>query len=168
MLIIRFFQLQETLKLNLPSFIRKVEPAAQQKQEPKGESASQQSQTEVPQEQQQQEASENSSAPSTTPIDIPSPKPRTSIQVQKEPVPVPSTGSVPASAPATSAQSDDQQPNEKKSDDARVCKICYNEELGVVFLPCGHIVACVKCAPGMMTCAVCREPVTMTVRAFFS
>lgn len=53
-------------------------------------------------------------------------------------------------------------------DDARMCKICYNEELGVVFLPCGHMVACVKCAPGMTTCAVCREPVTMTVRAFFS
>ena len=56
----------------------------------------------------------------------------------------------------------------KPIDDARMCKICYNGELGVVFLPCGHIVACVKCAPGMTTCAVCREPVTMTVRAFFS
>lgn len=56
----------------------------------------------------------------------------------------------------------------KTVDDARVCKICYNDELGVVFLPCGHMVACVKCAPGMTSCAVCREPVTMTVRAFFS
>ncbi|XP_051157525.1 baculoviral IAP repeat-containing protein 3-like isoform X1 [Leptopilina boulardi] len=53
-------------------------------------------------------------------------------------------------------------------DDARMCKICYSEELGVVFLPCGHIVACVKCAPGMTVCAVCRKPVTMNVRAFFS
>lgn len=59
-------------------------------------------------------------------------------------------------------------PYNKPIDDARMCKICYNGELGVVFLPCGHIVACVKCAPGMTTCAVCREPVTMTVRAFFS
>ena len=56
----------------------------------------------------------------------------------------------------------------KSMDDARMCKICYNGELGVVFLPCGHMVACVRCAPGMTTCAVCREPVTMTVRAFFS
>ena len=56
--------------------------------------------------------------------------------------------------------------NTKPTDDARMCKICYNGELGVVFLPCGHMVACVKCAPGMTTCAVCREPVTMTVRAF--
>lgn len=56
----------------------------------------------------------------------------------------------------------------KPIDDTRMCKICYNGELGVVFLPCGHIVACVKCACGMTTCAVCREPVTLTARAFFS
>ncbi|KAK0168561.1 hypothetical protein PV327_002347 [Microctonus hyperodae] len=56
----------------------------------------------------------------------------------------------------------------KSADDARMCKICYNEELGVVFLPCGHMVACTRCAPGMTSCAVCREPVTMTVRAIIS
>ncbi|XP_066999486.2 death-associated inhibitor of apoptosis 1 [Anabrus simplex] len=53
-------------------------------------------------------------------------------------------------------------------DDGRLCKICYEEELGVVFLPCGHIVACVKCAPSLNTCAVCRKPFTATVRAFLS
>lgn len=56
----------------------------------------------------------------------------------------------------------------KPTDDSRMCKICYNGELAVVFLPCGHIVTCVKCALEMTTCAVCRKPVTMTVRAFFS
>lgn len=56
----------------------------------------------------------------------------------------------------------------KNVDDARVCKICYNDELGAVFLPCGHMVACAKCAPGMTSCAVCRGPVRMYVRAFFS
>ncbi|KAI4491236.1 hypothetical protein M0802_010332 [Mischocyttarus mexicanus] len=55
-----------------------------------------------------------------------------------------------------------------KFDDARLCKICYNRELGIVFLPCGHIVACVNCAPEMTICAVCRVHVTMKVRAFFS
>lgn len=59
-------------------------------------------------------------------------------------------------------------PKSKNADDARMCKICYNEELGVVFLPCRHMVACVKCAPGMTSCAVCREKVTMTVRAIIS
>lgn len=57
---------------------------------------------------------------------------------------------------------------DKPIDDARLCKICYNDELRVVFLPCGHMVTCVKCAPGMTSCALCRQPISMTVRAFFS
>lgn len=52
--------------------------------------------------------------------------------------------------------------------DRNVCKICYTEEMGVLFLPCGHLVACVKCALSLTTCAVCRQPVTATVRAFLS
>lgn len=57
---------------------------------------------------------------------------------------------------------------EKAIDDARVCQICFMEERGVVFLPCGHLVACVKCAPSLSTCAVCRQPFTGTVRVFLS
>ncbi|KDR09161.1 baculoviral IAP repeat-containing protein 3-like [Zootermopsis nevadensis] len=58
--------------------------------------------------------------------------------------------------------------DEKVIDDARVCQICYEEERGVLFLPCGHLVACVKCAPSLSTCAVCRQRFTGTVRAFLS
>ncbi|KAK7864875.1 hypothetical protein R5R35_010257 [Gryllus longicercus] len=50
----------------------------------------------------------------------------------------------------------------------RLCKICLQEELGVVFLPCGHLVACVKCAPKIENCPICRKPLTATVRAFLS
>lgn len=57
---------------------------------------------------------------------------------------------------------------EKVIEDARVCQICFIEERGVVFLPCGHLVACVKCAPSLSTCAVCRQPLTGIVRAFLS
>lgn len=71
----------------------------------------------------------------------------------------------PVQAAATSATTS--APEEKISD-SRLCKICYAEELGVVFLPCGHIVACVKCASSLSTCAVCRKPFTATVRAFLS
>lgn len=49
-----------------------------------------------------------------------------------------------------------------------LCKICYKNELGVVFLPCGHIVACVDCAAALKNCAVCRKPLEATVRAFLS
>lgn len=68
--------------------------------------------------------------------------------------------------PVSTPQENDSQ--EKEIDDARLCQICFMEERGVVFLPCGHLVACVKCAPSLSTCAVCRQPFTGSVRVFLS
>ena len=31
----------------------------------------------------------------------------------------------------------------------KTCKVCMDEEVGVVFLPCGHLVVCVNCAPSL-------------------
>lgn len=73
-----------------------------------------------------------------------------------------------ATAAVTAAAAAETSTKREKVDDGRLCKICYMEELGVVFLPCGHIVACVKCAPSLSTCAVCRQPFSATVRAFLS
>ncbi|KAK2587081.1 hypothetical protein KPH14_002852 [Odynerus spinipes] len=53
-------------------------------------------------------------------------------------------------------------------DDARLCKICYNAERSIVFLPCGHMVACGKCASDMTKCAICRQPILLTVRVILS
>lgn len=39
------------------------------------------------------------------------------------------------------------------------CKICMAEEVGVVFLPCGHLLTCVMCAPALSTCPLCRQPI---------
>ncbi|XP_029177517.1 putative inhibitor of apoptosis isoform X2 [Nylanderia fulva] len=52
--------------------------------------------------------------------------------------------------------------------DARMCKICYNSELRMVFMPCGHLIACADCAKAMKICAVCRQPVKASVQAFIS
>ncbi|KAK3912853.1 Apoptosis inhibitor IAP [Frankliniella fusca] len=59
-------------------------------------------------------------------------------------------------------------PETKTLNDQTACKICYAEEIGVVFLPCGHLVSCVNCAPSLKTCAVCRKPFSATVRAYLS
>ncbi|XP_026291412.1 baculoviral IAP repeat-containing protein 7 isoform X3 [Frankliniella occidentalis] len=56
----------------------------------------------------------------------------------------------------------------KTIEDARACKICFSEEIGVAFLPCGHLVSCVNCVPALKTCAVCREPFSATVRVYLS
>ena len=60
----------------------------------------------------------------------------------------------------------------KSSDDRRLknveCKICMAEEVGVVFLPCGHLLSCVMCAPAMLTCPLCRQQIHGRIRTFLS
>lgn len=52
--------------------------------------------------------------------------------------------------------------------EARLCKICMDSEVGIVFLPCGHLTTCVNCAPNLEDCPVCRCAIKATVRTFLS
>lgn len=52
--------------------------------------------------------------------------------------------------------------------EARLCKICMDKEVGIVFLPCGHLATCTNCAPNLATCPVCRQAIKATVRTFLS
>ncbi|XP_058462340.1 death-associated inhibitor of apoptosis 2 [Malaya genurostris] len=56
----------------------------------------------------------------------------------------------------------------KRLKDARECKICMADEVGVVFCPCGHLVSCVQCAPAVTNCPVCRAVIKARVRTFLS
>ncbi|VEN63268.1 unnamed protein product [Callosobruchus maculatus] len=52
--------------------------------------------------------------------------------------------------------------------EARLCKICMDAEVGIVFLPCGHLVTCVRCAPNLEDCPVCRSAIKASVRTFLA
>jgi hypothetical protein len=52
--------------------------------------------------------------------------------------------------------------------DERLCKICADHEVGVVFIPCGHFATCVHCAPAFTDCPVCRTRIDSAVRTFLS
>lgn len=39
-----------------------------------------------------------------------------------------------------------------------LCKICLNQQMNVVFIPCGHIFACLECSALLDLCPVCRLP----------
>lgn len=52
--------------------------------------------------------------------------------------------------------------------EARICKICMDNEIGVVFLPCGHLNTCINCAPSLKDCPICRSSIRATVRTFLS
>lgn len=50
----------------------------------------------------------------------------------------------------------------------RLCKICVEKDIGVVFVPCGHYVTCLYCAPVFDSCPMCRTQVKQFIRAFMS
>lgn len=58
--------------------------------------------------------------------------------------------------------------NSNKSGERIFCKICLDKEVGVLFLPCGHVVACTQCAPGFTECPICRKMIKSIVRTYFS
>lgn len=59
-----------------------------------------------------------------------------------------------------------QSPNSKLKD-ALLCQICCDEQLSMVFLPCGHSMSCPSCATALTTCPLCRKRIEATVRAYF-
>ncbi|XP_043280002.1 baculoviral IAP repeat-containing protein 7-B-like isoform X2 [Venturia canescens] len=132
---------EETMQMNLPSYIKKVEPKVSSEKEKDGEKSS--------------NAGPSAQSSSTSVNSLVEGSRSATVDEKSSPQKV-------------EAGTTSQENAKKPIDDARLCKICYGEELGVVFLPCGHMVSCVKCAPGMVTCALCRQSVSMTVRAFFS
>lgn len=52
--------------------------------------------------------------------------------------------------------------------DERSCKICFEHEASVVFLPCGHLSSCTTCATALSSCPVCRAQIQGLVRAFMA
>lgn len=57
--------------------------------------------------------------------------------------------------------------NERLKDE-QSCRVCYNEESNILFLPCRHLVTCPTCAASVANCPVCRSPIETTVQVFKS
>ncbi|XP_009072799.1 PREDICTED: baculoviral IAP repeat-containing protein 7 [Acanthisitta chloris] len=50
----------------------------------------------------------------------------------------------------------------------RTCKVCMDRDVSVVFVPCGHLVACGECALNLRLCPICRAVIQGSVRTFMS
>ncbi|XP_046571596.1 E3 ubiquitin-protein ligase cblA-like [Haliotis rubra] len=48
--------------------------------------------------------------------------------------------------------------------ESSACKICLEDPANIVFLPCGHLVACAECSPALERCPICRQHIRGTVR----
>lgn len=49
----------------------------------------------------------------------------------------------------------------------RSCKICFENEYNTVFMPCGHMMVCGKCASALTHCPNCRILLEKIVRVYF-
>ncbi|XP_059160174.1 E3 ubiquitin-protein ligase XIAP-like isoform X2 [Physella acuta] len=47
-----------------------------------------------------------------------------------------------------------------------VCKICMDQEVAVIFLPCGHLASCADCASSRPDCPICKRQIRGSVRVF--
>uniref|UniRef100_UPI00358F3FDC baculoviral IAP repeat-containing protein 7-B-like isoform X2 n=1 Tax=Myxine glutinosa TaxID=7769 RepID=UPI00358F3FDC len=58
----------------------------------------------------------------------------------------------------------------RRLQDERMCKVCMDKEVSVVFIPCGHLVVCFDCAssPSLRKCPICRSVVRGTLRTYMS
>jgi baculoviral IAP repeat-containing protein 7/8 len=57
---------------------------------------------------------------------------------------------------------------EEEKKESKLCKICYSNEYNTIFLPCGHVIACAKCASSVDKCPACRQPFENVMRVYFS
>lgn len=67
---------------------------------------------------------------------------------------------------ASSGLEEDENEPTRSSDTNRTCKICYVNEYNTAFSPCGHVVACAKCASSVTKCPLCRKPFTNVMRIY--
>nr|BDW09846.1 MAG: baculoviral IAP repeat-containing protein [Marsupenaeus japonicus pemonivirus] len=54
----------------------------------------------------------------------------------------------------------------KKAWNLPECKICWENETSVLFLPCQHMVTCIGCALRLTHCPICRKPIAKTIKAY--
>ncbi|NXE88735.1 BIR7B protein, partial [Menura novaehollandiae] len=56
----------------------------------------------------------------------------------------------------------------RRLQEERMCKVCMDKDVSVVFVPCGHLVACGECALSLRLCPICRAVIQGSVRTFMS
>lgn len=78
------------------------------------------------------------------------------------------TAAATSSASVSSIIDKDEHSDDKKLCESKLCKICYSCEYNTAFFPCGHVVACAKCASSVTKCPMCRKPFEHVIRVYFS
>ena len=55
-----------------------------------------------------------------------------------------------------------------RNEEQKLCKICMDQQISMVFLPCGHLICCDQCAQTLKVCPMCRKQIEGTVKTYMS
>ena len=58
----------------------------------------------------------------------------------------------------------------KNLEEGCLCKICMENEISFVFIPCGHFITCENCAVNrdLKICPMCRKQITKRLKTYLS
>ncbi|TNN38104.1 E3 ubiquitin-protein ligase XIAP [Liparis tanakae] len=48
------------------------------------------------------------------------------------------------------------------------CKICMDRDIAIVFIPCGHLVACKKCSESLVKCPICCGAIMQKIQTYIA
>ena len=60
------------------------------------------------------------------------------------------------------------QANARPTTEEEICKICYENNISCVFVPCGHFCTCLACGTRLDNCCICRVRVEIAQKVFRS
>lgn len=87
-------------------------------------------------------------------------------QASRQPVQLKSAEEKKLKMPEQEEKKDEENVEASKREEALDCKVCFERQLNIVFLPCGHLITCDQCAIKLTQCAMCRRRIDDTVRVF--
>lgn len=56
----------------------------------------------------------------------------------------------------------------RSAQEQQLCKVCSDNAINVVLVPCGHMCLCNVCADKVTSCPLCRTMISQRVRTFLS
>lgn len=51
--------------------------------------------------------------------------------------------------------------------DEDACVVCFERKRNVLFMPCKHVRVCTRCSKSLLSCPVCRQPITSRISNIF-
>ncbi|XP_069809501.1 baculoviral IAP repeat-containing protein 7 isoform X4 [Dendropsophus ebraccatus] len=91
--------------------------------------------------------------------------PRDFVRIPEAPAQRANTEPQPSKEPEVALSTEEQL---RRLKDERLCKVCMDKDVSMVFVPCGHLVVCMDCAPNLRHCPICRAMIRGSVRAIMS